>query len=185
MMIGWNVANARRLREALTGVTDRDKAIDIIRTWWQAPEQGQPRKQDATVADAATATLAFAASFPEHRQHVIEKAAASPQSWGGLRAWAQSEAAEGHAIAPEVANVLLKDRPKARRPKGQKPAQFARDSQLAAIVGALITTPFNSLESAGRGANSAFHLANEATRQSFDMIRHAWRAHKDIFGANN
>lgn len=185
MMVGWNLANARLLREALSGVSGRDKAIRIIKEWWLAPEQALLRKRGVSVAEAAVETLAFAASFPEHRQHVVERAATSPQSWDGLRTWAQSEAEQGRAIAPEVAAVLLKDRPKAQRPKGQTPEQFARAKQLAAIIGALRTTPFKSLETSASSANSAFSIAFDATREPVDVIRHSWRTHKNIFGANN
>lgn len=185
-MTNWNVVNARLLRETLGDITDRDEVLVIIRAWWRAAEQEQSRKCDMSVALATVATMDLAASFEgEMLEWVIERAATSPQAWKGLRRWARAEAEQGRKTAPNVALVLFSDCPKGRRPTGQTLARFARDNQLAAIVGALQDTPFGSLGTAGGSFENAFALAAEATLQPFEIIRHAWQAHKAIFGANN
>lgn len=187
-MTGWNIRLARELCEKLRGVTDRNKAVSIIREWWQRPENKTPRDDARTAEEAGREIMAFAASFDEHLPHVIEKAATSRGARDGLNDYAQSIAKKELEVSPAIQRALFANSyPNTKgRSKGQSPGDYAAEMQRAAIIGALRSeTPFNKLTTDNTSLFNAYDLAHEALERygvTFDKFRKAYSRHRDIFG---
>lgn len=196
-MIGWNIRMARELCEELRGVTDRTKAISIIREWWTRPENETPRADARTALEAGREVMAFAASFDEHLPHVIEKAATSRGAWDGLNDYARSELDQNIGLSLTIQKALIaderpntKERNKGQKPggrsEGQKPGAYAAEMQRAAIIWALRSeTPFKKLTSDDKSTLNAYGLAHEALERygvTSDAFRSARKRHLDLFG---
>lgn len=192
-MSGWNLLMVHQLRQILRegggSNTSRQRVVEAVKEWWELPGNERSRQIGLSAREAAVQACAFAMSFPgEMQEHITDRAKISPTAWKGMKQWAYQQALEGHDIPSKVAAILLRPKgpPSPRgRGKGQTPANFNVDSQLAAIVGALrYETSFKSLGTGKAEAHdptSPLVIVSEATRQPIDVVAKAWKAHRDIF----
>lgn len=194
-MSGWNLVNSHKLRqelkEAVRDNASRQEIINVIKLWWNMPENSDARINHLSAKEVTILGVASAADFGgEYLEHILERAKINPLVWDGLRQWSYKYVSAGNNLRSDIASLLLQPngRPSKRgQPEGQAPSKFNTDNQLAAIVGLLRTeTRYKSLSTVNKKSGSVndtspFVIASEATNKPLDVVRKAWNSHKYIF----
>lgn len=154
--------------------------IDAVKEYWGLPWNTRDREDNSTINENGYRIMASLVRLDEGLPRVIESAKSKRPSWDALRDFAYGLVQEGLAVPPEALEVLLRPEgpPHSEngRPKGQKPAMFYRDWQLAhAVYLVYVGTGGNySLDALGTSAKNAFYAVADATGLGFETVRKAY-----------